>query len=225
MALGDLLLALGKLYIGARTVGSALSDLRGVPVAAVDARPDGKMRLVRHNVVTLGDRMKHIRRLTRKGVDDPKMRLLVGRILGRKCGHNADGSTKWCTPEKDASAEIRTIFAYVRNNVRYTGDIHNVDTFQTAARTLEIGVGDCDDAAVLLATLFAAAGYPVKFRVIQARGEPDWSHIFVLVGLPPDNPREWIALDATVRQPAGWHPPESLIVRMRDFDFDAAASA
>jgi hypothetical protein len=53
---------------------------------------------------------------------------------------------------------------------------------------------------------------------MQTKGSPTWSHILVLVGLPPSNPTGWLPLDASMAQPAGWYPPKSIIEKTKDFD-------
>src|SRR5262245_65442996 len=46
-------------------------------------------------------------------------------------------------PPKDYLGEIRTLFAWVQNNVRYTRDIHRVVLMHSARRLLEVRGGDC----------------------------------------------------------------------------------
>jgi transglutaminase-like putative cysteine protease len=51
---------------------------------------------------------------------------------------------------KDYLGEIRALFEWVKNNVRYTRDIHRVELLHTARRMLELRAGDCDDMTILL---------------------------------------------------------------------------
>ena len=46
---------------------------------------------------------------------------------------------------KDYLGEIQTLFEWVKNNVRYTRDIHHVELLHSARRMLELRAGDCDD--------------------------------------------------------------------------------
>jgi transglutaminase-like putative cysteine protease len=121
-------------------------------------------------------------------------------------------------PERDWWGEVKTLFGAIRKNVRYVRDIHNIDTFQSPKRTLEFGGGDCDDYSITLGAALQSIGYPVKVRIVQTHGSPDFNHIFLLVGMPPRNPGNWYSLDASVNKPAGWHPPRSMLTRIKDYD-------
>ena len=46
---------------------------------------------------------------------------------------------------KDRFGEIRSLFEWVRRNIRYTRDIFRVELLHTARRMLELRAGDCDD--------------------------------------------------------------------------------
>jgi len=48
-----------------------------------------------------------------------------------------------------------------------------------AARAAGVLTGDCDDAAVLAASLLAALDWPSRLVAIRRRGEPDFTHVFV----------------------------------------------
>jgi hypothetical protein len=61
-------------------------------------------------------------------------------------------------------------------------------------------------------------GYPIKLRIVQTKGAPDFNHIFMLAGLPPRAPTKWVPLDASVNKPAGWHPPHKMLSKIKDYD-------
>lgn len=140
-----------------------------------------------------------------------------------KCGtKNAVGNCTWCVPEKSWKHEPIAIFNTVRAMVRYTRDIQNVDTYQHPLRTLEWGGGDCDDYSSLLAALLGAVGYPVKLHImetknLQGKREGDWNHILILVGVPPRAPSQWLPLDGSLNQPAGWYPPKHMIYKTKSY--------
>jgi transglutaminase-like putative cysteine protease len=149
-----------------------------------------------------------------QSVQDPKMRKLALQI------------TKGC-PARDGECEARAIYNWVKRNIRYTGDVapvkmgskgpvEGVDLYQTAARTVEFGGGDCDDHVGLAATLLTLNGIPAKFRITAPMGMgDDWSHIFGLAGLPKTNPATWRALDTTL--PHGQFGTEAAYGRKLDF--------
>jgi hypothetical protein len=128
-------------------------------------------------------------------------------IMGDKMRELALNITSKC-PERDDMCEMRAIYNFVKSQVRYTGDIapiaHSdgryeaVDLFQAAYKTLQYHGGDCDDGAILNATLLSLNGIPARFRITAPRPNADWSHIYVLAGTPRNNPTMWIPIDTTL---------------------------
>ena len=212
-----------KLYLGGSAMLSAWRELakgkpntsgsmEGYVAVAQKGKSRSPMRLTTHRVYSLDDRMGYILRLTREGRNDARIRKLVSKILSRKC------NGEWCIKEKDWDNEARAIFTYVKRSVRYSRDIEGKDTYQHPLRTLELGVGDCDDLSILIGAMLLSAGYPVKHRVIRTTSAKEWNHIFPLVGLPPGAPTRWLAMDACVSRPMGWHPPSAMIAQTKDFN-------
>lgn len=110
-------------------------------------------------------------------------------------------------PGKNWNAEIKAIFDYVRNNIRYQKDIVGIETVQTPEQTLTRGYGDCDDHALLAGALLECVGHPIRFMAV---GFTPTSLIHVYCQALSGNPRErksWISLDTTEPQPIGWEPP------------------
>jgi hypothetical protein len=64
-------------------------------------------------------------------------------------------------PPKDRFGEIRSLFEWVRRNIRYTRDIFRVELLHTARRMLELRAGDCDDMTILLGAMLMSTGHPV----------------------------------------------------------------
>ena len=120
-------------------------------------------------------------------------------------------------PDRDEGCEIAKVFWFVKGNVRYTHDIHNIDTYQSAARTLQFQGGDCDDHAILLCTLLSELGFQVGFRVISTSGK-SWEHVYAIVGVPKRAPTAVIPLDTTVPSAyPGWEPAKRRIKAVKDF--------
>ncbi len=193
------------------TVEEARSRTRGAVTSA-------KIR----EVATIEERLEAIKGLTIKSSLDPRIREDSLAIVSRKCGPN--GNRSWCVPEKDWWGEVKAIFTSFRDPnslsaVRYVRDHPEVDQFTLAGKTLfRLRAGDCDDQAIALAARLRSIGYPVAFRVIRSKGAPTWSHIYVMVGLPPTGPTKWVPLDTTVPgAPPGWEAPANMIVAKRDF--------
>lgn len=107
-------------------------------------------------------------------------------------------------PQYDAAGEIRALHAFVRDHIRYTSDINGVETLQTPRATLEIGVGDCDDKSILLASLLEAIGKVTRFVAVGFGAAGGYSH--VLVEVRHGKRRNWVPLETIKPVPAGWFP-------------------
>ncbi len=123
-------------------------------------------------------------------------------------------------PERNWKKEATALFGWTRKNVRYTLDPDGVELFQSAQRSTEVGIGDCDDQAITLGALLQSVGIPVRLRVIGMKGSDKFQHIYVLAGLPPDGPKEWFPLDASREFDAGWELPEEERRLLQDYDVD-----
>ena len=108
----------------------------------------------------------------------------------------------------DNMAELGALFAFVRDRIRFTGDILGVETLQGAPYTLRVMAGDCDDRAILLVALCRSIGLPVDlfFKVVAlSKGRPgSFSHVFVMANMGGRR----IPLDPTYPgNPVGWQYP------------------
>lgn len=205
---------LARLFIGTKLIKSSIDGLnKQLNRTDIAELPSGRgpMKIKTKRVFSLEDKMIEIIRITNKGKLDPEIRKFVANSINKRCGKD------WCVRERDYDGEIVAVFNAVRQNVRYTGDIWGVDTFQSPVRTLELGTGDCDDMSMIIASCLMSIGYPIRFRVIRTKNSSDFNHIFVLCGRPPKEPKQWVSLDATVAKPAGWYPPSYLIAEKKDF--------
>lgn len=136
---------------------------------------------------SLAARVKILRGLiwsSKNGLRNPQM-ISLARQVTRMC------------PGRDVKCELRAIYQFVVENVRYTGDVFATDTFSAPIRTLQMGGEDCDGHAVLCAALAMANGFKTKLRITSNRGIT-WDHIYCLAGLPRGRSDSWIALDTTL---------------------------
>ncbi len=105
-------------------------------------------------------------------------------------------------PEKNYWAEADAIQRWVRDNVRYTRDVYDVETLSTPDETLKIMQGDCDDKALLAGALLQATGHPVRY-VAFAFAEPDaFEHVYVETKLG----QHWVGVETTESVALGWRP-------------------
>lgn len=105
-------------------------------------------------------------------------------------------------PQKDYPGEVRALFDYVKNRIRYVRDINGVETLQTPVKTLEYGQGDCDDKSMLLAAMLESLGHKTRFKAIGMRPGV-LSHVSVETQLGG----QWINLETTEPVQLGWTPP------------------
>lgn len=106
-------------------------------------------------------------------------------------------------PDKAWRAEMEAIYYWVNENIRFVKDIRGVETIQFPAQTLEFGQGDCDDQAVLIASLLESIGHPTRFVAVGFKPGL-YSHVLAETKIG----KNWIPLETT--EPSafiGWFPP------------------
>jgi len=108
-------------------------------------------------------------------------------------------------PDRVFNLEIQALFDFVRDRIRLTRDIKDVETIKTLERiyneieALGIFLGDCDDATILLAGLLMSVGYTVRIVITSTMQNvsDSFNHIFLQVLNPTDN--KWYNLDPTIK--------------------------
>ena len=106
-------------------------------------------------------------------------------------------------PQYDRGGEIRVLHAFVRDHIRYTNDPQDMELLQTPKATLEMGTGDCDDKATLLAALLASIGRRTRLVAVALRPSVSFSHVLVEV----QHGKGWMPLETIKNVAAGWGPP------------------
>ena len=115
--------------------------------------------------------LKEMRSIVRAWKTEPEMRRMAGLITAR-------------CPNKDWVCEVRSVQEWVRQNIRFTSDIAEVETLQTPELTLAQRMGDCDDHSILVATLLQAIGHPARFVAVDLTGG-GYSHVFTETPIGP----------------------------------------
>jgi transglutaminase-like putative cysteine protease len=145
--------------------------------------------------------LREMARVVRWAKAQPTFRILTQRLL-------AD------LPSKAWMSEIRTIFNYVRENMRYMMDTNEIEILQSPEVSLTEGSGDCDDFCMVLATLLECAGHPCRFVALAFQEPGQFEHVLLQTRLPDLN--RWVSLDATEDFPLGWFPPDSVDRMVQD---------
>lgn len=114
--------------------------------------------------------------------------------------------------EKDYMAEASALHRVARDQIRYVGDHLTAETLQYPDKTLLIGSGDCDDKALLFASLAHCIGYPSRFCAIEVANEGVFSHVSpqILVNGYGWCNAECIPIDDRgTKVDLGWFPPDA----------------
>lgn len=168
---------------------------------------NGPMKMLKVESPDINDRVEWIIEHINEGKRDPKVRQIASSILTKK--ENGD----WAVKERDWENEIKAVYDYVRKNVRYTRDIENVELFQKARRTLELKIGDCDDLAIIAGSILQNIGYPLLIRVISMNADKVFQHVYLMVGVPPGEIKQYIPFDASREFGVGWELKDGVTAR------------
>ena len=92
---------------------------------------------------------------------------------------------------------------FVRDDIRYVGDIDDTETLHTAEQVLQQGAGDCDDKAILLAALILSIGRsPVRYVAAAFHTPGEFEHVWVQ-WCDIESSGRWIDLETTEPLPCG----------------------
>ena len=104
--------------------------------------------------------------------------------------------------QKNYKAEAKTLHEFVRDKIRYVRDVRGVETLQTPIKTLQFGSGDCDDKAILVASLLESIGHPTRF-IACGFNNMGFSHVYVESKIGD----KWIGVECTEPWALGRVPP------------------
>jgi len=149
-------------------------------------------------------RMAFLREVSLTAGLDPRMATFVVSILK---AHQVK--------PRDYRKQASVILSWVQDNIYYINEPR--ERLQDPLYTLQVGYGDCDDMVLLLGAMYTAINLQFRF-VLSGRnrgklerwieGQPmkqgNWNHIYLMVGIPPFEPKEWLFVEPTVKVPLGW---------------------
>jgi transglutaminase-like putative cysteine protease len=124
--------------------------------------------------------LREMASIARAWKKDPRVRALATEIVAG------------CGVAQNWPCEAEALQLWVRDNIRFLGDVEGVETLQTPDLTLEQRAGDCDDQSILLATLLTSIGHPARFVAVDL-GQGGFSHVFVETPIGA----AWIAAETT----------------------------
>ena len=100
---------------------------------------------------------------------------------------------------KNWTAQIKAIHSFVQISIQYVRDVRGVETIATPIKTLEFRQGDCDDQAVLLASLLESIGHPTRFVAMKQTTFGPYVHVFTETKIGS----KWFPLETTEKFPPG----------------------
>jgi len=155
----------------------------------------------------LGDvgKLKVIRGIIESYGRDPRIATLCVQIL-KSCG----------IQPRQYREQAACLLKWVQDNIYYVNEPG--ERLQDPMYTIKVGMGDCDDLAIVLCSLFEAIRLPWRLvlsgkgshgsMVRYIEGDPykkgQYAHIYCCVGDKPFTPSEWIMCEPTMKVPLGW---------------------
>lgn len=131
----------------------------------------------------------YLRTVVNAARTEPEIRELARDIVFRQAG----------LPERQPFAHALALARWVQVNITYVNELPEV--FQTPLATLDTRYGDCDDQAVLLASLLESVGIPAYLVSIGwgAPPAPELEHIYVVADVAGPGQMDLVPLDTTFR--------------------------
>lgn len=109
--------------------------------------------------------------------------------------------------EKDYWKELAAVQAWVRDAVRYTRDVFDVETLKTPLETLRSMTGDCDDKALLAGALLQSIGVKVRYVAVGNESPGEFDHVYVEARMGD----HWVGVETTEQVPLGWRPDSAAV--------------
>lgn len=198
-------------------LGSALPAKKPPLIEQVTNAHGATTKVYAKKKIPIEQRVSLVQEHVANAVKDPEMRKLALAITGK--GGTVSFGTRTIRvkgancPPRDGKCELKAIYNWKRENIRYTGDIgphklsgvagapvEPVDLFQSPQKTIEYGGGDCDDHVAVGSSLTVLNGMPARLVVSSANPHPtdeDYGHIWEegFIGSPKAGRPEWIPID------------------------------
>jgi len=146
---------------------------------------DRGKEIYRVKIKDLAQTVEVIRRFILESSHNLRLRRLVARLI-KKC------------KDKDFPCYIEKIVSFVKSKVHYVDDPQKLEILQSPEKTLEIGIGDCDDQAILTGALLRIAGFPVRIVLGDPNKDGRFEHVYLKVMLPN---KTWLTVDPTASNP------------------------
>lgn len=101
-------------------------------------------------------------------------------------------------PSRDRRRQVRAIQRWIQREILFIPEAG--DVWYTPIRTLWIGGGDCDDHAIVLASLLESLRIPTSITILRRDGRG--FHVYVRARIDGS----WVPAETTIRAALGWDP-------------------
>jgi transglutaminase-like putative cysteine protease len=154
----------------------SLITTRGKGVPTLAQLRKGKRRLVQQDIPYPG--MKPSVQVIKKMIEQYRNAEFVRKLARELTRHIPKDPRSGHPDMRNYDAIAKAIYDHIVRHDVYTNDPAGVERLQAPDATILTGAGDCDDMAILSASLLESIGVPARIRLI---GEtPDtFSHIFI----------------------------------------------
>lgn len=158
--------------------------------------------------------LREIKRLIQKFTGDPQLRDLAVKITA---GASPDPRTG-LPDRRNYDHLAQAIYFWMKRNIQYVRDPYGIEWLQSPDVTVKRGYGDCDDQAILGASLMSAIGIPTRLAVVKANPKhPDeFTHVYVEYQANG----VWKPFDPTLHARAGVGIPENRILGRKTVSLD-----
>lgn len=160
--------------------------------------PESTLRWIPEGSAGIGATLDAMVGLTRQYRTDLTVRRLAEQIVV-------------AVPSKSWYGEAEAIQNWVRNNIRYTMDVADVETLKTPVALLHDRFGDCDDMSLLAGALLSSIGHPVRYVATGSNGLGDYDHVYLQTKIG----NKWIGVETTEPVALGWQPISSILPLVR----------
>lgn len=155
------------------------------------------LRLIPDGAAGIGATLDTMVGFTREYRVNPAIRRLAEQIVA-------------AVPGKSWYGEAEAIQNWVRNNIRYTMDVADVEMLKTPLVLVMERFGDCDDMATLAGTLLSSIGHPVRYVAVGSNGA-DYDHVYLETKIGS----KWVGIETTENVALGWKPSSTILPMIR----------
>lgn len=121
-------------------------------------------------------------------------------------------------PERDKWGEVKALYNFVKEHIRYTRDMIEMEYIQGPTYLLskigsgETALGDCDDSTVLLLSLLRTIGFMVRVKLTGYAPSEEFTHVYGEVLIDEHG---WVPVDTIVeRFTVGDEAPNPIRVKL-----------